>query len=255
VFITLHLLSFVCYFLSLLYQHKYEEILNKTEDWKSRSEHVLKSILGTYRASAWRRKLETTSVNSEEYCEAMDNSINVFIELFDSVGYPKNTRIQAKKLIDSIENSVEKNIYDTCNKLKWLNFIFNHSDAIFGIGNNENSKLITKLSKLDIPNNPFKDKTSLYDFRNKVDKNNLPEKYIIVKISRIPNLDKYQFPNYLFATDDKETQYIIHYSSLLSQDWEDWSNLSEDIELGIVVDLSIEHPKSIPSLETVILRV
>ncbi len=239
------------YFLSLLYQHKYQEVLDKTKNWKNR-DNILKGILGTYHASAWRRKLETISFHSEEYCEAMNNSINTFIDLFDMIGYPQGTSRQAKKLIEDIEYNIEKNIYESCDKLKWLNFIFNHSDAIFGI-NNENSKLITKLSKLNIQNNPFKNKMSIYDFGNKIDKNNLPEKYMIVSISWIPNLAKFQFPNYLFAIDINQKRYIIYFSSLLSQNWEDWSNLSEGVELGVLVDLSVEHEKSIPSLETVIL--
>jgi hypothetical protein len=93
-----------------------------------------------------------------------------------------------------------------------------------------------------------------YNFQEKVDKNNIPDNYIIVKISGIPISTQYQFSNFLFAKDKENIQYIVHYSSLVSQNWEDWSSLSIGIDLGILVDLSINHERTTPSLETVILE-
>jgi hypothetical protein len=150
------------YFLSLLYQHKYQEVLDKTNNWEEKENLIVKGILGTYRASAWRRKLESVT-STDEYCEAILSSINIFNKLFKSLGYPKNTCIQAIKLIDDIGFNIDKDGYNICDKAIWLNFIFSHNNEILKvIPDNKNHELLNKLSILNIKNNPFKNTIPIF---------------------------------------------------------------------------------------------
>ena len=111
------------YFLSLLYQHNYEEVLKKTNSWEKIEDDFIRGIFGTYRASAWRRKLENHSLSNDEYKDSLNNSIDTFDSVFKSNGYIDTACTQAIKLIDEIELTLKtKRYYDDVASI-WLNFM------------------------------------------------------------------------------------------------------------------------------------
>jgi hypothetical protein len=242
------------YFLSLLYQHKYKDVLSKTEKWEKQDDTMIKSILGTFRASAWRRKLESLGDGSE-YAETINKSIDVFNKLFEYIGYPKNACIQVIKLIDDIEYRIEKNIYNNTIKSKWINFIFKHNDEIIKVlpSYSKNNELIKKLGKIKIKDNPFSNQKLTYNFKNTVNKEEISEEYIMVNVSTIPPVKYSRYPNYLFAQDNAKRNYIIHFSTLKEQSWDDWLKIQVDVKLAIKIDNLTIKEKNIRSVDTLII--
>mgnify|MGYP000328957337 CR=1 FL=1 len=74
------------YFLSLLYQLKIDKILDSTKNWSTSKNNTLVGILGTFRASAWKRKIELIQKDDHiSYSSAIKNSIETFIEVFETI--------------------------------------------------------------------------------------------------------------------------------------------------------------------------
>lgn len=239
------------YFLSLLYQHKYEEVLNETDGWEDQTTNYIKDILGTYQASAWRRKLESLTFNTTEFIKTVNTSIDVFSRLFENRGYSKNACIQANKLIDEIENHIERSNVTDVDKIKWLQFIFKYNDEIIKIIPNEkNNELLKKMSLIKINKNPFINKNIITNFSTTIAYEDIPPEYKIISISTIPYKYK-SVPNYLFAKD-KDNNYIIHFSTLNGQLWNDWVKLEENMKLAIKIDSNSLNDSNIRALDTFI---
>lgn len=242
------------YFLSLLYQHKYEVVLEKTINWKDSSHLILKGILGTYRASAWKRKIESLHhTQSIEYMEAIENAIEIYNDLFDLVGYIDIACRQALKLFDEIERTVGRPDYPNEKKRIWLDFIEAH---IINISSNFGDKdenyfkdLVYKLSLEGIENNQFKDdKWNQYTnkkFSNLISEEHAIENgFIIVNIKNIPKVDDHKYSKYIFGTDGIN-DYFIHFDYLDSKCWNDWIELSINTKLAIKFETEDNRRKAI----------
>jgi tetratricopeptide (TPR) repeat protein len=244
------------YFLSLLYQHKYEVVLRKTEKWQSDNTN-LKGILGTYRASAWRRKIETLSANDTKgYIEAIDNSILIFDIIFNQVGYINIACTQALKVFDDIASVIHREDYKL--KYSWLEFIAKHiiniSNTYDKIENDYADNLIKKLSKIDIEKNVFKSQRWLEFTKHKFndvvsEEYAIENQYLLTKIINIPTV-KYGFPNYLFVEDKDKNSFCVHYSSLINKDLKDWESLELGMKLAIQPEKADNTGHSDKSRET-----
>lgn len=245
------------YFFSLLYQHKYEIVLEKTKDWQNNNVEV-KGILGTYRASAWRRKIE--SITLEEYtqrAEAIDNSIDIFNIVFNEVGYIDLACKQVIKLIEEIEHTMNyKTIYT--HRTDWFEFIdchlINISNSLSKIDNEYLNNLIQKLAKIKTDQNIFKTQKwkefTAYIFTDAISEEDAKSLgYTVINITHIPELD-YEFPNYLFGEDIKGHKYCIHLSSLLRGGFDDWKHLEKNMKLAIMPEKSKNVDQSDTSGET-----
>lgn len=241
------------YFLSLLYQHKYEMVLDQTKNWESSSHIILKGVLGTYRASAWKRKTECLNNDQiEQYVDAIANAILIYNTLFNLVGYINIACRQAIKLFEEIERVINRKEYSAETKLLWLNFVETH---IINISNhfkekNENyyKELINKLSSEQIPNNNFQSQEwNLYiiqNFTNTISKEYaLSNGFIIIDIKNIPQISNTEHSSYIFGTDG-ENDYFIHFSSLASNCSDDWNNLSILTKLAIKYEENDNKRKS-----------
>jgi hypothetical protein len=245
------------YFLSLLYQHNYEEVLKKTSSWEGIKDDFIRGIFGTYRASAWRRKLENHSLSNDEYMEALNNSIDTFDSVFQSNGYIDTACIQAIKLIDEIEVILKTKRFDDDIVLRWLNFIDKH---IINIAEN-NSKmdlntLITSLAERPIKNNTFQEKKwNNYvssDFSNIISEEYaLTQNYTIVQISKIPEFAEYEYTKYIFTEGEDKSTYLVHFTTLVNNNWEDWKSFTLKMKLAIK---PVKADNGMKSIETHIIE-
>lgn len=242
------------YFLSLLYQHKYEVVLEKTTNWEDSSHIILKGILGTYRASAWKRKIESLHYTQTiEYMEAIENAIKIYNDLFNLVGYIDIACRQALKLFDEIERTVGRSDYPDERKRIWLDFIGTH---IINISSNFGDKdenyfkdLVSKLSLEAIENNQFRDdKWNQYTnkkFSNLISEEHAIENgFIIVNIKNIPKVDEHKYSKYIFGTDGIN-DYFIHFDYFYSKCWNDWIELSINTKLAVKFETEDNGRKAI----------
>jgi tetratricopeptide (TPR) repeat protein len=246
------------YFLSLLYQLKIDKILDSTKNWSTSKNNTLVGILGTFRASAWKRKIELIQKDDHiSYSSAIKNSIETFIEVFNKVGYIKITCIQAYKLIEELERSMLYDYYSFNEKSYWLEFIANHIEDINNSCVIEYNNLVTiieNLRNLDIKNNVFKDEKWEYLTKNKFEHSVCEDElinkgYILVTVKNIPSRD-YR-TNYIFAIDEKSNDIYVSFDSLDSKNWNDWKMINKGQKLMVKVD-TIDK-SNLKSIDTFIL--
>jgi tetratricopeptide (TPR) repeat protein len=224
------------YFLSLLYQAEYEKVLEETKKWKEAQAY--RGILGTYRASAWKRKMENVvDDDPEKAVDALIRSSRILSDVFRSEGYFITANKQAVKLFEEIEFCYSRPEY--CKKyakqgLELLKFI---SQNIVQINQSKGTEiqgqLIKKLSRIQIEKNPFKESnwSSLTSIEMYLDESIYsPKGLLTVKISNRPK-DKASF---LFAKDGFDKDYFLHFDNLKDGNWKDWCQLSVGTTLDIV---------------------
>ncbi|MBE8233651.1 MAG: hypothetical protein HAW67_07930, partial [Endozoicomonadaceae bacterium] len=76
------------YFLALLYSGNYKGVFEFTKKWKESSNY--RGVLGTYRASAWKRKMEVIKMSdSKTTVKALLNASRILNDVFRNDGYLK----------------------------------------------------------------------------------------------------------------------------------------------------------------------
>lgn len=225
------------YCLALLYSGRYDEVFEFTKKWKDSP--VYRGILGTYRASAWKRKMENlVNDDPDTAVDALVRAARILSDVYRNDGYFKAVNKQAIKIFEEIEFCFSRKNY--CDKytdqgLELLKFI---SENIVEISQSNSSfdmnPLICKLAKVPIANNPFKgsswnelsNDSSYDDFDDKEDK---PEGLTRVRISNRP-----QEATFLFARDSYSKDYFLHYKNFKDGEWKDWCQLSIGMSLDIL---------------------
>lgn len=233
------------YFLSLLYSGKYSVVLDKTKKWKD--SNIYRGILGAYRASAWKRKMENlVDINQDETIDALVRATRILSDVFRNDGYLRPACSQARKIFEEIEFCFSRDEY--CSKfpgqgLELLEMISEHILEFGDSRDSFNSKIIEKLSKVKINNNPFKSKK----WRSYLKSDNIietPNEYqakdfIAVKIDHRPKSSA----RYLFAKDAFGETYILHFDKFKNGVWKEWCKLS----LGANLEILPENDKPKPN--------
>jgi tetratricopeptide (TPR) repeat protein len=228
-------------FLALLFNGRYDEILGLTKKWKDAG--VYRGVLGTYRASAWKRKAEDTINNNPEL--TTDNLLKaskILTDVFRNEGYIKSACKQAINVFEEVQYSFSRDEYyinfpDQGKEL--LNFIADNILEISQIINTLDSvSLINKLSKIEIKINPFKSRLwknllKDYDIDEDIDEANTSLNGLIsVKITNRPN----NKASYVFARDGFHQDYFLHYNNFKNGGWKDWCQFYTGMILNIVAD-------------------
>ena len=239
------------YFLSLLFSGQYEEVFEKTKKWKESGPY--RSTLGTYRASAWKRKMENlVDTDPAGTVDALVRAARILSDVFRNEGYSRTANKQAVKIFEEIEFCYSRQKYNRnfCSEGKEL-FDFVH-EHIFEIGQLYYSKriiedIIKKLSVLDLKENPFinlsNSSTTTFDY---VDEREYEVSGLIeVKVTNRPK-DKASF---LFSKDSSHQDYFLHYDNFKNGNWRDWCQLSIGQRLNIVPSEEVENGKAINAKE------
>lgn len=224
------------YFLALLFSGQYERVFELTKKWKE--SETYRGILGTYRASAWKRKMENT-VNDDpkETVDALISASRILCDVFRNHGYFNTATNQAKKIFEEIEFCFSRESYASSyvkEGLELLKFIENNIFEMGGL----NDSFISKLSQINIINNPFKLKnwTSItgensdYEYNENIETNQVG--LISVQISNRPK----EKASYLFARDNQRQDYFLHYDNFKDGNWRDWCQLSIGMRLDVLPD-------------------
>lgn len=235
------------YFLALLYSGKFEDVFKLTEKWKSAG--IYRGILGTYRASAWKRKMENlVDDDPAASVDALVRASRIISDVFRSEGYFNAANKQAAKIFEEIEFCFGRN--DFCERyseegVELLNFI---SKNIFEISQTDEKldidQLVGKLAQIKLRQNPFASeswkaisKSENYSFVD--EKDDIPEGLITVRITNRPK----EKASFLFAKDGFGHDYFLHYDNFKDGNWRDWCQLSIDTSLNIVADERNDDPK------------
>ena len=238
------------YCLTLLYSGNYEEVFNITKKWKESGSY--RATLGTYRASAWKRKIETlVDDNPKETVDALIRAARILSDVFRSEGYSRSATKQAINIFQEIEFCFSRQIYFTqfqSEGAELLDFINNHFFEVSQISTpNSIGELSRKLAKLKIPQNPFSDQKPReeafigFDLPDENDAEGL----ISVKITNRPK-DKASF---MFSRDSKNNDYFLHFDNFRSGGWRAWCQLGIGQSLGIVADERKNEGKAINAKE------
>ena len=234
------------YFLSLLFGLKHDVILEKTKDW-NKSDHF-RGMLGAFRASAWKRKSENiVNTDFDQTVKCLTSSIRILDDVFTNDGYIKSACVQAKNIFNEVAYCLVRKEYQERSGFssEALNFIEKHLNNTLEYARFSDqdaaTKLVKKLSQIDIPNNPFflKDTKSRNTptFINGIDDTEINEKSLIKsRIKNIPRGKASGQNTYMFATDEKAKDYFLHYDKLVNGSWNEWSKLREGDEIAVKPD-------------------
>ena len=226
---------FVGYFLSLLYTGKYEEIMDKTKKWKDLGAY--RSTLGTFRASAWKRKAEEfTDDSPQDTVDSLLRASRILSDVFRNDGYSRTACNQATNIFEQIGFCFTRQNYYEGFKDEGLELFDFVKDNIFEMKRaNEiknSDELLRKFISIPIKKNPFKDldyhsnNNAMFDFTDDFTDSEDPN-IIEVKIRKRPK-DKATF---LFGFDVNSKDYFLHFDNLEGGNWRDWCHL----EIGQII--------------------
>jgi len=208
------------FYLSLLQQSKYSEVLEETKKWNKDKEYG--DTIGTYRASAYKRKID---IQIESNDSAVYDSINSCLKIFDTVfkesGYFHVACREGYKVIDTLSKYLIKIQFREDKVSQFLDFSSRHITEIYEVLGKEGPELtltIELLKKLNITKNPFNHKKwkiylspcseigiSIHELDGKG--------YEVVSVQHVPKNGKYR-ENFLFGEDAYNKRYFIHKSTI-----------------------------------------
>ncbi|MCW8331944.1 hypothetical protein MD588_24405, partial [Photobacterium sp. SDRW27] len=211
------------YYICLLHQSKYEMIFDSTKKWRDDSQYG--STLGTYRASAFKRKIETQIENNEtdELYKSFNSALKIMHTVLKESGYFFVATREAYKIIDSISyyffnrrNSLCAEQVKSAHQL--LTFCDEHIKDIYQKQNKDTSELykfVKHARSLSIDNNPFS--STKWDIRKSPSEEigvsfntiNSCKKFVRTKVQNIPNDNGLRKP-FIFTEDAYKKRYFVH---------------------------------------------
>lgn len=222
------------YYLSLLYDHKYPEIIENSKEWKKLKQS--RGLVGVFRATAYKRQAEGVAISEPARAiDLLSRSMSIMDDVIREDGYIKPACDQTKNIFNEIAHAL--NNKDCISNEKFLaqsiDFISRHlSNVVQSVdisNDDEISKLLNKLSTMHARDNPFSRINTNYLFSNtssdKFYSDDLSDRgYIIAPISNIPRKKERNSP-YIFCCKDGQ-DYFLHFEHLKNGDWSEWCSLS-----------------------------
>lgn len=232
------------YFLAMLFSGKYEDVLEATKEWKHSS--LYRGLLGTFRASAWKRKMENlVSENPVECIDALIRASRIMNDVFRNEGYFKTACSQAFNIFNEIQYCLARKEYvakfpKECCEL--LNFVATHIQEIALTKNEADiNSLMKSLERVELELNPFSEnkwgKVGANDYHEDIEPIG---GLVTVAITNRPK-DKASF---LFARDAFQNDYFLHFDNFKDGNWRNWCQLSIGTKLDIVIDESHNDNKA-----------
>lgn len=232
-------------FLTLLYDHKHDRLIDETVEWKTKGK--LRGLYGAFRASALKRQAESTATEDPETTSrTLQRAIKILDDVFRNDGYSKSICLLAKNIFNELAFLLNRKEYKENSEFAnaTLNFISSHlinstehvkyreSDYVY--------QLVKNLSKLNLPNNPFKDNfwtqitaISSHDDLDEVEAQD--KELTITTVTRLPKGRAGGVNTFLFAVCDKRTEYFIHFDNLSNSDFQAWRNIKIGTRIGVKI--------------------
>lgn len=230
-------------FLTLLYDHKHDRLIDETVEWKTKGK--LRGLYGAFRASALKRQAEGFANDDPKFTSlTLQRAIKILDDVFRNDGYTKSICLLAKNIFNELAFLLDRKEYknDSQFATATLDFISKHlinsteyvkyreSDYVY--------QLIKSLSKLNLPNNPFKENSwaqiasigsddDLHEFEAQ-DKD-----LTITTVTRIPKGRVGGTNTFLFATCEKRQEYFVHFDNLVNGDFQRWRRIKVGTKLAV----------------------
>ncbi|BAP14564.1 hypothetical protein AS19_17130 [Alcanivorax sp. NBRC 101098] len=231
-------------FLALLYDGRHDDALEKTKKWKESG--VYRGVLGTYRASAWKRKMENAVDSDPELAaECLVKSSRILSDVFRSEGYFRVVNKQAVKIFEEIEFCFSRSYFSARfpnQGIELLSFIANNLvDVARDEKNLRLNVFVDKLRNVEIKDNPFQGHNwkafscSNDDFFHD-DSDAVPVGLVGVKITNRPK----EKASYMFAKDSNGNDYFLHYNNFKDGNWRVWCHISIGDSLNVVADATAD---------------
>lgn len=242
------------YFLSHLYKGEYQPVIDYTKKWKD--EVIFRSLFGTYRASAYKRKVESIVNNDvKTTVSCLNSATKILDDVFRTDGYSQASCNQGFKIIEEIcycLNRVDYYRDYESESLGFLEFCDKHLVDIGESSKNRNASdtrlIANSLKEIPIAGNPFSIKRhwksyASSDFKNVVDIDELTKPYELISIKRIANNPKGGRTNFMFGECDQAQEYFIHFDTAKNCNWNDWLQIQVGTKVA-VLDSELKVGKS-----------
>lgn len=233
------------FYLSLLFDHKYDDILEHTKQWKESVTY--RGLIGSYRASAWKRKAEAiVNTDSTLTIKYLTSAMKILDDIFTQDGYIKPACAQAKNLFSEIAYCLNNRAYTSSSDFAntALNFIDSHlantAEQVNYSTDDAVLSLIEKLSKVDISSNPFRGKFWSRIFERKVsgglDLVEVEAKGLtLTSVTATPRGRNGQ-GSYMFSVDESREEYFLRQDQLRNGGWSEWSLIGIGDKLAVLPD-------------------
>ncbi|WP_256007492.1 ATP-binding protein [Pedobacter deserti] len=247
------------HFLCLLFLGEYNKIINETNQWTTDTDWSV--IMGTYRASAFKRSVEL-SKQPEDIQNAYNEVITIFNEIFKNQNYPLIACTEANKMLkDLIYIGSDRPPYSESFLYQYVKFIADHFFDIIlnlrdqSIDSSENKLFLQKLYsiKFKASTNPLRmsrwytpDKEEVYDLEHIQELK--ADGYTIVKVYNLPE-GNFGMSSYMFARDLSNNQFYLNVHQF-EHGWSKWGN----IKLGDKVAIKYAELKKTSSTPAIDIR-
>lgn len=231
-----------CY-LALLFDLRYPAIIEQSKKWKDLKHS--RGIVGVFRATALKRMAEDVIQKDPSECMSLlSRAMRTLDDVIRVDGYIRPACEQAKSVFNELAAILKIPVFkedkDFSNEA--LEFIAMHLNSISAYvkigGDDEITTLIRRLSRIDMPKNPFISisipKYAQSDLYNPIDEEYALQKGLeIVQISNIPkSKDGKESPLYIFAKKDNK-DYYLRYEFLKNGGYAEWFNLKQGDSIAI----------------------
>ncbi|MDC1143901.1 ATP-binding protein [Porticoccaceae bacterium] len=234
------------FFISSLYDGEPDEVLKYTKKWKEHSE--LRSLFGTYRASAFKRKVENiVDHDPDKVANYLTSAVRILEDVLRTDGYSKQAGVEGGKLIEEFEFCFCRHIY--AHKYpelgkEILDFSDKHLRNIADLSPRLGLlPLIERMAGLELSDNPFKeskwqDLLMLTPTDNFCAPKDIKEKFHELSVDRFTTDDSGRRRLFLFASDAKGTQYFVHIHALEGKNHsatrEDWAQMQLGTKIACI---------------------
>lgn len=252
------------YLQSLLFQAKFKELFEFTDNWESIEEN--RELLGSYRASAFKRSIEhKIRSDVDETITSIKKAIIILGKVFSLEGYSRTGCNEAYKVVKEVNYIASGSVaYPDYFLSECLCFVADHFfDIVQNVKNislesHDIKTILKNLYSLNLENNPLRE-VKWYQ-ENKSTKYNakhieelVSKGYEIVVIYHVPE-NEAGMPNYMFAKGSNDQQYYLNVDKL-SEGWIAWSYLDVGTKLAIKFDPSSSSQDTRPATEIIQIEV
>lgn len=230
-------------FLTLLYDHKHDRLIDETTEWKTKGK--LRGLYGAFRASALKRKAESSATEDPQNAsQTLQRAIKILDDVFRNDGYTKSICLLAKNIFNELAFLLNRKEYKNDEEFAnaALDFISKHvinsteyvkyrkDDYVF--------QLVKNLSKLNLPNNPFQNNswTQITSANSDDELNELEAQdkdLTITTVTRMPKGRAGGANTFLFSACDKKNEFFIHFDNLASGDFQSWRKIKIGTKIGV----------------------
>ena len=243
------------FFLSLLFSHRYEEVLELTEGWRESGRFWRHH--GTFRASAIKRMAEKRS--KRERLVAVNQALEILDEVIGEDGEETERWVfgQVSKMVAEVLHLAtagyeldEEEHGLMVGALKLIDkYIFDTEKE-----EARRSQIISAFSALELEGNPFVGRGAVGMSRS-LDELRMgelrEEGFIEMTVTNVPDTG-YAFPNYLFGRADGGLDYFCHFTAfeLRGGNWEEWRRVRVG-ERMMIIPGAVPPGKGSPQAEQI----